>query len=175
MKTQIKTPAFPVITRHLRQSGGWWLASVFFMILLALRAMAGGPPAPEFTDSVLDIKTLDKEISIAIQLATTPEQQSYGLMFREEVPENYGMLFDFRMHKDVITMWMKNTLVPLDILFIDKRGKIVHIVENTVPLSLDIISSEVPVSAALEMKAGEVKRLGVVPGDKVLHAWFKEK
>jgi len=81
------------------------------------------------------------------------------------------MLFDFKRVQPV-AMWMKNTLIPLDMLFIDGAGRVVNVAENTVPLSLATIPSAAPVRAVLEINAGSARRLGIRPGDQVLHAIF---
>ena len=102
-----------------------------------------------------------------VEIAETPAQRSAGLMFRRPLAANRGMLFDFHAVEPV-SMWMKNTFFPLDMLFIDARGRIVSIVQHAVPLSLDTIQSGAPVRAALELNGGSVQRLGIRPGDRVL-------
>jgi uncharacterized protein len=103
-----------------------------------------------------------------IELAVTDEERSRGLMFRREVPEGQGMLFDFKHDQDV-SMWMENTYVSLDMIFIRGDGRIARIAENTEPLSRKIISSGGPVRAVLEVVAGTAKKLGLSAGDKVAH------
>ena len=107
----------------------------------------------------------------AVELASTPQEQAMGLMFRRELPEGRGMLFDF--HRDQPTsFWMKNTYIPLDMIFIRGDGRILRIAENTVPLSETLIPSGGPVRAVLEVIAGTAKRLGIAPGDRVGHPIF---
>lgn len=106
-----------------------------------------------------------------IELATTWAQRAQGLMYRRALASDAGMLFIYP-RDDVITMWMKNTLIPLDMLFIDRRGRIASVAEWAVPLSLAVISSGVPVRAVLEVNAGTVARLGLKPGDRVLYRAF---
>jgi uncharacterized protein len=107
----------------------------------------------------------------AVELASTPQEQATGLMFRRELPEGRGMLFDF--HRDQPTsFWMKNTYIPLDMIFIRGDGRILRIAENTVPLSETLIPSGGPVRAVLEVIAGTAKRLGIAPGDRVGHPIF---
>jgi uncharacterized membrane protein (UPF0127 family) len=102
----------------------------------------------------------------SVELAVTDEERERGLMFRRSVPEFTGMLFDFKRDQEV-TMWMKNTYVSLDMIFIQSDGRIRRIAENTEPESLKIIPSGGPVRAVLEVAAGTARRLGIQPGDRV--------
>jgi uncharacterized protein len=108
----------------------------------------------------------------AVEMAVTPEQQARGLMFRRELPEGQGMLFDFH-HEQPTSFWMKNTYIPLDMIFIRADGRIARIAENTVPLSEALVSSGGPVRAVLEVIGGTAKKLGIAPGDRVAHAIFR--
>ena len=103
---------------------------------------------------------------ITIEIAKTTAQQQKGLMFRTKLEKNHGMLF---IHKKprIVKMWMKNTFIPLDMIFIDKNGEIVKIVERARPMSLDVISSSVKVIAVLEILGGSAHRLGISTDDKV--------
>ena len=101
-----------------------------------------------------------------VEMATTPDQQETGLMFRKTVAENGGMLFDWGSPRDSL-MWMRNTIAPLDMVFIKQDGTIGHIAENTTPQSLATIESGGPVRATLELAAGTARRLGIHVGDKV--------
>nr|WP_316653993.1 DUF192 domain-containing protein [uncultured Gellertiella sp.] len=101
-----------------------------------------------------------------VELALTVAQREQGLMYRSMLGENEGMLFDFGQTQ-LVTMWMKNTLLPLDMLFVDAKGTINHIHENAVPFSEAIISSVDPVLYVVEVNAGTVKRLGIKQGDQV--------
>jgi uncharacterized membrane protein (UPF0127 family) len=105
-------------------------------------------------------------------MAETDEQRSRGLMFRRSLPAGHGMLFDFKSDQ-VISMWMRNTYISLDMIFIRNDGTIVRIAENTEPLSERIISSGGPVRAVLEVIAGTSRRLGLGPGDRVAHPMFR--
>jgi uncharacterized membrane protein (UPF0127 family) len=109
-----------------------------------------------------------------VELAVTAEERSKGLMFRRELPQGRGMLFDF-VGEGPIAMWMKNTFVSLDMIFIRADGRIARIAENTTPQSETTIPSGAPVKAVLEVVAGTVKRLGIAPGDRVAHRIFRAR
>jgi uncharacterized membrane protein (UPF0127 family) len=109
-----------------------------------------------------------------VELALTPDQRSKGLMFRRELPNGQGMLFDFGS-EGTVAMWMRNTYVSLDMIFIRADGTIARIAENTVPLSENTISSGAPVKAVLEVVAGTARRLGIAPGDRVAHRIFRSR
>lgn len=101
-----------------------------------------------------------------VELALDSDQRAQGLMNRRQMPRDRGMLFDFGVTRRV-TMWMKNTYLPLDMLFITSDGRIATIRENATPLSESIIDSRVPVAFVLELNAGSVVRLGIKTGDVV--------
>jgi uncharacterized protein len=107
----------------------------------------------------------------SVELATTDEERERGLMFRKELPDGRGMLFDFETDRNV-AMWMKNTLIPLDMIFIRGDGRIANIAENTEPMSTRIIPSRGAVRAVLEVAGGTAKRLGIAVGDRVAHPMF---
>ena len=106
-----------------------------------------------------------------VELALTFEQQAQGLMFRRSLARDAGMLFLYR-RAGPASMWMRNTLIPLDMLFIERNGRIAHIAQRTVPLSLTPIESPGPVVAVLELNAGTTHRLEIEVGDRVLHPAF---
>lgn len=110
--------------------------------------------------------------SFQVEIAETGDQRAQGLMFRRQMGADAGMLFLFG-GSEVRAMWMKNTLIPLDMLFIDETGKIVRIEERTVPHSERAIVSGGPVSAVLELNAGTASRLMIKPGDRVRHPAFE--
>ncbi len=124
------------------------------------------------SDHVAVISSSTGEHKIKVEIADDDEERRVGLMYREELAPGTGMLFDFGETRPV-SMWMKNTLIPLDMAFIDKSGVIRRIAENTTPRSLESIPSGTPVSAVLEVNAGVFERLGVKPGDKVKHRIFE--
>jgi uncharacterized membrane protein (UPF0127 family) len=105
------------------------------------------------------------------ELAATPQDRAKGLMFRTELADDRGMLFDFKQTRSV-SMWMKNTPLSLDMIFSDDKGKVVYVARNTVPYSEEIISPGVPVYAVFEVKAGTAHRLNVKPGDRLLNGIF---
>jgi uncharacterized membrane protein (UPF0127 family) len=109
-----------------------------------------------------------------VELALTSDQRSKGLMYRRELPSGQGMLFDFGS-EGAVSMWMRNTYVSLDMLFIRADGTIARIAEDTVPLSEVTISSGTPVKAVLEVVAGTARRLGIAPGDRVAHRIFRAR
>jgi len=94
-----------------------------------------------------------------------------GLMFRRTMAPDAGMLFEYQ-EPTVATMWMRNTLIPLDMLFVDAQGRIVNIHERAVPQSLDVISAAAPVRAVIELNGGTAARLDIFPGDLVRHPFF---
>ncbi|MCA1406942.1 DUF192 domain-containing protein [Ensifer sp. IC3342] len=103
---------------------------------------------------------------LTVELAVDPGQREQGLMYRREMAPDHGMLFDFGETRRVM-MWMKNTYLPLDMLFVARDGTVRTIHENAVPLSETIIDSGEPVAFVLELNAGTVKRLGIKPGDRL--------
>ncbi len=107
-----------------------------------------------------------------VEIAATPVALEIGLMLREKMEENHGMLFQLG-RTDVTRFWMKNTLIPLDMLFIAPDGTIKKIHGSAAPKSLESISSEVPVSAVLEINGGRSLALGIAAGDKVVHPYFE--
>lgn len=114
----------------------------------------------------LEIVTRSGVQVFSVEVATTDEERARGLMFRTSLPEGQGMLFDFAPEQPV-TMWMKNTLIPLDMLFIRSDGRILRIAENTKTESEDIIPSGGPVRAVVELIAGSARKFGIAVGDKV--------
>lgn len=107
-----------------------------------------------------------------VEVARTDETRAIGLMHRREMAPNQGMLFDFRRDR-MVTMWMRNTFISLDMLFIKKDGTIVRVTANTTPHSEKHLSSGEPVRSVLELNAGSAALLGIHPGDKVLHPMFE--
>ncbi len=127
------------------------------------------------TGEVLSIHTgKEGRVTFFVEIANTLESRSLGLMHRQDLPADSGMLFDFTRTAPV-SMWMKDTLIPLDMLFIRSDGIISNIAERTVPGSLTPIKSTGPVLAVLELNGGTSARLGIRPGDLIIHPIFKAK
>ena len=129
-------------------------------------------PQPKLPTEPLTIISSDgKRHVFTVEVATTEQQQDTGLMFRASVPPDTGMLFPWPAPQ-VSEMWMKNTIVPLDMVFIGADGTVKAIAENTVPYSLKIVSSGVPVLATLELEGGITAALDIDVGDKVIAKQF---
>jgi uncharacterized membrane protein (UPF0127 family) len=119
-----------------------------------------------FAHSLLEVRSRQGRQWFKIYLARTPQQQERGLMFVRQLPEDTGMLFPQTTPRPM-TMWMKNTLISLDMLFIDAQGKIVCLREHAAPQSLDLIDCPAPVQAVLEINAGQAAKRGIRMGDSV--------
>lgn len=142
-------------------------------VLLALLPMAAAAQfLASFPTDSLDIESGGKRYHFTIELALTPEQQAQGLMFRRTLAADAGMLFPHESEQELL-MWMKNTLIPLDMVFIRADGTISRIAERAVPQSLTTIASDGPAAAVLEINGGTAARLGLKPGDKVIYKAFK--
>lgn len=132
------------------------------------QALALEPPKIEPLTLVSDTTS----VMFQAQIADTPELRERGLMFRQVMPADSAMLFDF-IEPRPVAMWMKNTLVSLDMIFVREDGTIAAIAQNTVPKSLDTISVQEPIRGVVELAAGTVKRLGLKKNDKVFQRIFK--
>ena len=136
--------------------------------LLVLAMLAWALPAhalETFKTSELTITTASGPHKFAIELALSGPQMEQGLMFRRSLAPDAGMLFDFGAPTN-ITMWMKNTLIPLDMLFLDNSGRIIDIHERAVPQSLDTIAANGPTRYVIELNGGTAERLGIKIGDR---------
>jgi hypothetical protein len=147
-----------------------WLAAV----LVVAAAAVGSTSASAASFQPLEIVTRNGVQVFSVEMATTEEEKKTGLMYRKELADGKGMLFDFNPEQE-ISMWMKNTYVSLDMIFIRADGRILSIAENTEPLSTKIISSRGPARAVLEVVAGTVQKYGIRPGDRVGHPLFGSK
>ena len=137
-----------------------------------IAALLAGAVSPAVADDVeLKVVTDKGRFIFSVEVAETAAQRQQGLQHRKNLAASAGMLFDYKRVQPV-AMWMKNTLIPLDMLFIDGAGRIVNVARNTEPMSLATIPSAAPVLAVLEVNAGTARRLGIQPGDRVLHAIF---
>jgi uncharacterized protein len=139
-------------------------------VLVALLFAAG--PALPAERQTLEIASKTGVHAFSVEIANNEAERAKGLMFRKELPIGQGMLFDFDREQDV-AMWMQNTYISLDMIFIRGDGRILRIAENTEPLSTRIISSGGPVRAVLEVIAGTARKFGIAPGDRVAHPIFK--
>ncbi|HYX75267.1 MAG TPA: DUF192 domain-containing protein [Steroidobacteraceae bacterium] len=161
----------------LRQrTRAWWLAVVVATIT---ELSAQEPQRPldlaTFPRKTLEITQRDgghqsHTHSFQIWVADTPQRAAQGLMFVNDLPETMGMVFPVEPPR-VENMWMKNTYIELDMLFIDAHGRITKIIQRAAPLSLQTLSSDSPVSAVLELKGGQAAKLGLRTGDTV--TWTK--
>ncbi|MGJ3232832.1 MAG: DUF192 domain-containing protein [Oceanicaulis sp.] len=112
-----------------------------------------------------------ESVTLTVELAETPQARQRGMMWREELDPDAGMLFDFQVEQPV-SIWMANTPLPLDLIYIRADGTIAKVAVGAVPFSRRSISSDVPVLAVLEINGGRSVELGIDPGDVVRHAWF---
>jgi uncharacterized protein len=144
-------------------SGGYGLA-------LATARDCQAEPAAQTTEK-LDIVTTAGVVTLDVEIADTPARQALGLMYRTELPERRGMLFTHTPPRKT-SMWMRNTYIPLDMVFIRSDGTVHRIEAMTEPHSEEIIESDGAVAAVLEIAGGAAKRLGLKPGDQVRHRHF---
>jgi uncharacterized membrane protein (UPF0127 family) len=156
-----------------------FLAIWFATLVLALTTPLAAQIAPledldAFPHAKLDIAVGKKPVEFDIWVADTPQRMSQGLMFVRSLPPQRGMLF---VHEtpQAVSMWMKNTYIPLDMVFIDARGRIQQIVAQTTPHSLETIRSKEPALAVLEIGGGEAQRLGLKAGQHVNHPAFSKR
>lgn len=153
------------------------LTRVAFLLGLAACAFAGpaiacpNPPQPRLAMAPLAIETASGRHAFDVEVAATDEEKACGLMLRQHLRRDQGMLFDYRPPQPAF-MWMANTLIPLDMLFIDADGRIVHIERRAEPMTTTPRGTRRPVAGVLEVLAGTVDRLGVREGDRVHHPIF---
>ncbi len=153
------------------------MKQVAFILLTCFLWLAGSSAA--FSENAqisklepVTVASADSATMFTAEIADTEELRTRGLMFRHFLPEDKAMLFDYEKPRPV-AMWMKNTNISLDMLFIREDGTIAAIAQDTVPQSLDTISVQEPVRGVLELAAGTVKRLGLRVNDKVYHRIFR--
>jgi uncharacterized protein len=147
-----------------------WLAVA---LVAAFASLAGnGVRAASF--GTLEIATKSGVHIFSVEMATTEEEKQKGLMYRRELADGKGMLFDFSPEQQ-ISMWMKNTYISLDMIFIRADGRILRIAENTEPESTRIISSNGLARGVLEVPAGTAQKYGIAPGDRVSHPLFGKR
>lgn len=152
------------------------------LAVFAIPLIAGGfmsPPAiaqsaPAIAGSELELLTIATASGaheFKVEVMRTDEQRARGLMHRRYMPPDRGMLFDFKTEQPVM-MWMRNTYIPLDMIFISRNGRVINVAENTEPLSDRTIASAGPTFAVLEVNAGAARKMGLKAGDQVKHALF---
>lgn len=130
----------------------------------------GALPPPGHLEK-LEIVTSSGTHEFSVEVMHSGPQRERGLMFRRFLPQDRGMLFDFERERPLM-MWMKNTFLPLDMIFIGRSGNVVGLAENTEPFSQRIIPSGAPASGVLEVNAGTAARIGLKIGDTVRHPMF---
>lgn len=153
----------------------WLAAATLVACAPAAPEAVAEPVAAETPQSAplepLEVITDKGPVRFRVAIADDEQERQHGLMFRSVLPEDEGMLFDFHQPQP-LAFWMKNTLIPLDIIFIGADGRIVNIAENTTPYSLDPIPSDGPALGVLEIGGGLSDELGIEPGDRVVHRIF---
>lgn len=148
-----------------------WVALLFFIVALSCLWAPPGSAAEMRTERLWLVTSAGQEVPIDVEIAEAPEQKRLGLMFRTELPDGRGMLFPYASPRE-LTMWMHNTYIPLDMVFIRADGTVHRIEASAEPLSDRVIASEGPVVAVLELPGGAAGRLGLKPGDRVRHRIF---
>ncbi|HTR87654.1 MAG TPA: DUF192 domain-containing protein [Reyranella sp.] len=148
-----------------------FLGAPFMLTAATACAQDVDDPSIKYEHSSLVIVTAAREIKFDVEMAVTEPQREHGLMFRKQLGAYEGMLFDF-FREAPVSFWMKNTLIPLDMVFIGGDGTIRHVHANAEPLSTKTIPSEAAVRAVLEINGGSARLLGIKDGDKVKHPIF---
>jgi len=146
----------------------FWTAFLLCGLLIATGPVRSAPL------KTLEIVSKTGVHVFSVEIADTKATREKGLMFRKKMPEGQGMLFDFHQEQDV-AFWMKNTYIPLDMIFIRGNGRILRIARNTTPLSTALVPSGGPVRAVLEVIGGTAAKLGIEPGDHVAFPIFNAR
>ena len=142
------------------------------LLVGALLINSAGPVDAKMRVDQLAIVAADgRKVPLDVEIAQDSKEKALGLMFRTELADTQGMLFPYEESRE-LSMWMHNTYIPLDMLFIRSDGTIARIEEQAEPLSDRVISSGTPVLAVLEIPGGAAARLGIKPGDKVRYPIF---
>ncbi|MFY9759327.1 MAG: DUF192 domain-containing protein [Xanthobacteraceae bacterium] len=128
-------------------------------------------PASAAAQDTIEIVTSSGVHAFSVELATNDAERARGLMFRKSLPEGHGMLFDFQTEQPV-QFWMRNTYIPLDMIFIRGDGRVLNIAQNATPLSDALIPSAGPVRGVLEVIAGTARKYHIAPGDRVTGSFF---
>lgn len=141
-------------------------------LVMCMAATPGGRPQTGLRVEPLEVVTMQGVQRFRVEIADTDATRQTGMMWRTRVGPNEGMLFDFKAPRDGVAFWMKNTLIPLDIIFISPQGRIVSIARNTTPLSLTPIPAGGTVLGVLEVGGGRAAAVGMLPGDLVRQRIF---
>lgn len=160
--------AFSRRTRKANPAFGLLTSSVLAVALLC----ATGPLAAQTLEPLTIVTASGQRHVFSVEVMRTDEDRAKGLMFRRHLPADRGMLFDFK-RVEPVSMWMQNTYLSLDMLFVKPDGVIANIAEHTEPLSTRIVPSSGPVLGVLELNAGTAARLGITAGDRLQHTLFK--
>ena len=153
------------------RSGAAHRAALLFAAAALCAVLAGPLDAKMRVDRLWLVTGAGSEVPIDIEVAEAPKEKELGLMFRTELPDNQGMLFAYNPPRE-LTMWMHNTYIPLDMVFIRPDGVVHRIETRAEPLSDRVISSDGPVAAVLELAGGAAQRLGLKAGDRVRYPLF---
>jgi uncharacterized membrane protein (UPF0127 family) len=148
------------------------LSLTLFVLMASLMPAKAQSGSASSTLEPLQIMTASGRHDFSVEVMRTDEERARGLMYRRFMAANRGMLFDFKTEQP-INMWMKNTYLPLDMIFIARNGSVTHVVADTEPLSERIISSNGPAFAVLEVNAGIAAKISLKPGDRVQHPMFR--
>jgi uncharacterized membrane protein (UPF0127 family) len=162
--------------RRKRRAACGAAVATILAALLVVTAHAQEPqhePLDSFPRSHLDIESLSGKQRFEVWIADTASRRAQGLMFVKQLAPLRGMLFLYR-EPQLVSMWMKNTLIPLDMLFVSADGRIIRIAPRTTPQSLATITSMGPVTGVIEIAGGEAERLGIETGARVLHPAFQK-
>lgn len=141
------------------------------MLVAGCALPAAQTPASAAAQDTIEIVTSSGVHAFSVELATNDAERARGLMFRKSLPEGHGMLFDFQTEQPV-QFWMRNTYIPLDMIFIRGDGRVLNIAQNATPLSDALIPSAGPVRGVLEVIAGTARKYHIAPGDRVTGSFF---
>ncbi|MBL0337941.1 MAG: DUF192 domain-containing protein [Rhodospirillaceae bacterium] len=156
----------------MRKKTLFGLVNLFILSILGVFHPQIGYTQITFNKEPLIIKSGDgKEKTLTVEIAATPQQRQQGLMFRRVMPADQGMLFLFETPQ-IIGMWMRNTYLPLDMLFIDRQGKIIGISKRVIPQSDNLVVSPKLAIAVLEINGGVSDKLNIQVGDQLIHSFF---
>jgi uncharacterized protein len=160
------------LSKVARQIAAFVVICVALLIYNEAAGMAKDVPAPpESGLETLEIVTASGSHEFSVEVMRSEPQRERGLMFRRYLPQDRGMLFDFGVERPIM-MWMKNTYLPLDMIFIGRTGKVVGVAKDAEPLSEKIIPSGAPAYGVLEVNAGTAAQIGLKIGDSVRHPMF---